>query len=257
MTADDAQLQNKRSKFLKLAFVALFVLGFGALLFTQLYEAGYVRFTYPSADTFPVRGIDVSHHQGDVDWDKVAATQEVQFVYLKASEGGDFKDRKFASNWQKLKTLGIPRGAYHFFTFCRPGLDQAQNFLQSVTFDSGVMPAAIDLEFGGNCKATPTPGQMAAEVTSFVLELQKTDPRTPVLYVTEEFRKAYLTSHEKLYPKHVLWARNLLTQPLGKPCEDWAFWQHANNGRVDGIQTPVDLNVFCGTAAEFQNLVLP
>ena len=63
-----------------------------------LYIRGFVRFNYPSAARFPIRGIDVSHHQGEIDWTAVKASR-VEFAFIKASEGGDFRDREFARNW--------------------------------------------------------------------------------------------------------------------------------------------------------------
>eukprot|EP01030_Chromulinospumella_sphaerica_P019884 gene19884-19787_t len=85
----------------------------------------------PDPGRYPVRGIDVSHHQGTIDWTAVAA-DDVAFAYLKASEGGDHRDRTFAANWQAARAAGLKVGAYHFFTFCRPGADQARNFLAAV-----------------------------------------------------------------------------------------------------------------------------
>ena len=58
----------------------------------------------PDPDRYPVRGIDVSHHQGAIDWTAVAA-DDVAFAYLKASEGGDHRDRRFAANWRAAFAL--------------------------------------------------------------------------------------------------------------------------------------------------------
>ena len=97
------------------------------LVFYGLYRSGLLRFNYPNSTRFPVRGIDVSHHQGDIDWHIVKAAG-VDFAFIKASEGGDYRDREFARNWEEAGRAGIARGAYHFFTFCTAGLDQAHNF---------------------------------------------------------------------------------------------------------------------------------
>ena len=58
-------------------------------------------------------GIDVSAHQRAIDWQAVAA-DGIEFAYVKATEGGDFTDRRFADNWAAADAAGLDRGAYHF-----------------------------------------------------------------------------------------------------------------------------------------------
>jgi len=91
----------------------------------------YAPHWHPSDDLYPHQGIDVSHYQGRIDWRALPA-QGVDFAYIKASEGGDLRDDAFAANWAGAERAGIARGAYHFFTLCRPGADQAANFIAAV-----------------------------------------------------------------------------------------------------------------------------
>jgi hypothetical protein len=74
--------------------------------------------------TYPVHGTDVSKYQGSIDWPAVRASG-ISFAFIKATEGGDRLDDRFAENWHAAKAAGIPRGAYHFFYFCRPAHEQA------------------------------------------------------------------------------------------------------------------------------------
>jgi hypothetical protein len=99
-------------------------------------------------------GIDVSAYQGRIDWRRVAG-QQVSFAYIKASEGGDFVDRRFAANWSGARRAGVPHGAYHFFSLCTPGLAQARNFLRVVPAQPGELAPALDLELSGNCSRRP------------------------------------------------------------------------------------------------------
>lgn len=223
----------------------------------QTYLLGWWRMNYPSLERFPVQGIDVSHHQGKIDWPKVAADPRISFVYLKATEGGDHKDRLFQQNWIALKDTRLARGAYHFFTFCRPGADQAKNLLESMPIEAGILPLAVDLEFGGNCERRPSVEDMAKEVHDFVRILRSSDDRSPIFYVTAEFFERYMAGHESLYPAHALWRRNIYSEPRQETCTNWSFWQFAAQGLVDGISGPVDLNAFCGDAAAFQRLLKP
>src|SRR3990172_4519727 len=94
---------------------------------------------------YPVVGIDVSNHQGVIDWPKVRASG-IAFAYIKATEGGDFRDKSFERNWQDSAKAGMPRGAYHFFTACKSGAEQAGNFIAAVPRESGSLPPVIDVE---------------------------------------------------------------------------------------------------------------
>src|SRR5690349_2704594 len=76
----------------------------------------YIRFYEPDRTLYPVRGIDVSHHQNEIDWRKVAH-DDVSFAFIKATEGGDHRDTRFATNWKEAQAAGLKVGAYHFFTF--------------------------------------------------------------------------------------------------------------------------------------------
>lgn len=88
-------------------------------------------------------GVDVSAHQGDIDWRRVAG-DDIEFVYIKPTEGGDFVDARFAQNWAEAATVGLDRGAYHFFTFCAPATVQARNFLTVAPPDLAALPPAVD-----------------------------------------------------------------------------------------------------------------
>jgi lysozyme len=183
-------------------------------------------------------GVDVSNHQGVIDWEAVAA-DDVDFAYLKATEGGDHVDRRFAESWVAAKAAGIEVGAYHFFTLCRPGAEQAESFLATVP-DDGDLPPALDLELPGNCSARPPAAEVRREVRAFVDAVEAATGRTVLLYVLDDW--------EDLYPSRDLgdgvdrprWHRRI--GPL-RPGGDWWLWQYTGMAQVDGIDTPVDLNV--------------
>src|SRR5690606_30808246 len=75
------------------------------------------------AHALPVHGIDVSRHQGTIDWHAVARAG-TRFAFIKATDGGDHLDPKFHENWQRAREAGVPRGAYHFVYWCRPAHEQ-------------------------------------------------------------------------------------------------------------------------------------
>lgn len=244
-------------KWIAAVIAALAVAGLTAFGAYETYLWGWWRMNNPSLERFPLQGVDVSHHQGLIDWQRVEADPRVSFAYLKATEGGDHRDRQFAQNWASLKTTRIARGAYHFFTFCRPGREQAENLLSVMRVESGTLPVAIDLEFGGNCNRRPTVEELAAELDDFVSLLRERDDRAPVFYVTPEFFSAYMAGQEGAYPAHLLWLRNIYGEPAHDGCNGWTFWQYAGQGLIDGITGPVDLNAYCGDAQSFAALRKP
>ena len=194
----------------------------------------------PARSAFPVQGIDVSGHQGTIAWGELRR-QGVDFAYVKATEGGDFKDKSFSRNWALANRAGIPRGAYHFFTLCRSGADQAANFLAAVPNDPDALPPAVDLEFMGNCNKANrmNQSQLLKELQTF-LTLIEARTRTPsILYLTDEFDRAYGVSAAFDRP---LWLRRLVLRPnFGS--RSWTIWQASNFRRLDGINGRVDWNV--------------
>ena len=100
-------------------------------------------------------GVDVSNHQGEIDWTAVAG-DDIEFAYIKATEGGDSVDPWFERNWEGARSAGLDVGAYHYFTLCRSRSEQAENFLATLPVHEADFPAALDLEFAGNCSQRPT-----------------------------------------------------------------------------------------------------
>ena len=202
---------------------------------------------HPDPDRYPVRGIDVSHHQGAIDWRQVAGAG-IDFAYMKATEGGDFSDRRFAENWQAAKDAGVRRGAYHFFTFCRPGADQAAHFIATVPRDPDALPPAVDLEFGGNCPEASGRLDVEKELPAFLERVEAHYGRKALLYATPEYYKAHMAGTEIANP---LWLRSLVFEPDYNH-HPWTVWQYHNRGTVAGIAGPVDRNVFAGSVESFE-----
>lgn len=223
------------------------IAGLALVVFLTLGHFGIIWFVSPSRERFPIRGIDVSHHQGEIAWSDVASSGMVDFVYIKASEGGDWVDPKFAHHWEATAAVGLPRGAYHFFTLCRPGLVQAEHFMATVPVDPSALPPVIDLEFVGNCAAPPS-ADILAEVDAFSDLLEHHYGRRPLLYTTEEF---YLDILGGTVPSQELWLRDLFGEPSYVPT-GWRIWQFHSRARIPGIDGPVDLDAFNGTRAEFE-----
>jgi lysozyme len=194
---------------------------------------------------YPVKGIDVSHHNGAIDWRAVAG-DGVRFAYLKATEGVGFQDDRFAANCRDASAAGIACGAYHYFRLGTPGLEQARNFERTVPPGSTVLPPAVDLETWGNASVRPGVAAFQAELAVFLSELRKTYRSEPVIYASSDFIHAYLGNHA---PQQ-LWYRAVFVTPHLDGYDNWTFWQFTERARVKGIAGFVDMDVFRGSSSE-------
>jgi lysozyme len=222
-----------------------------ALVSIGLYETGAIRFNYPSPTRFPIAGIDVSRHQGNIDWAAVRNSGQA-FAFIKATEGGDHQDSHFLRNWSEAATAGLARAAYHFFTFCTDGAMQAHNLIAIVPPPGGDLPLVVDIEFSGNCRRWRSIAAIRADLKKFLAVVETTYKQRPILYVTKESYRRIVRRHFSGYP---IWVRDILFEPSATRYPEWLFWQYANNGRVPGVTGPVDLNVFRGSRVVFERLL--
>jgi lysozyme len=206
---------------------------------------------YPHVDTarlwYDVIGVDVSHHQGAIDWPTLART-DIAFAYIKATEGGDFRDRRFQANWEGAQKAGLLRGAYHFFTQCRSGADQATNFMAAVPRERGALPPVVDLEHMGPCRSGPQRANLVGEVTTFLAMIEEHFGRRPVLYTDVMFDAAYLRGH---FTRETFWTRSIVLPPWFRT-DQWLIWQYHSCGQRAGINGSVDLNAFRGSRRQLE-----
>lgn len=198
---------------------------------------------------FEVHGIDVSHHQRTINWDTVA-TQSIDFAFIKATEGRDFRDTCFSYNWSELKKVGIKRGAYHFFHPTRSGQLQAANFTQTVPLHFGDLPPVVDFEV-----VNDVPKKELIKQLQTWLDVVETHYKIrPIIYTNQKLYFKYLLTDFEDYP---IWmARYNSKEPLLLANQGWTFWQYGNRGSVKGIDGPVDLNVFHSDLLALENLGL-
>ncbi len=205
----------------------------------------------PNAANFDVHGIDVSKYQGDIDWASVRGSG-VRFAWIKATEGGDVLDEKFARNWEQAKAAGVPRGAYHFAYWCRPMIEQAAWFKANVPNDADALPPVLDVEWNGHSKTCPKriPRDVAlAEMKVILADMERTYGKRPVIYTTVDFHRDVMQGEFNDYP---IWVRSVKYHPTVKyGSRKWKFWQHTAEGRVAGIRGNVDRNAFNGTTKDW------
>jgi lysozyme len=235
------------SRIVAISGTALFL----AAVLIIFFEEGYIRFNYPSKEKYPVRGIDISHHQTEIDWE-ILARANLDFVFIKATEGGNHKDTKFAEYWKRAGELGLARGAYHYFTFCKSGKEQAENYIHTVPDGPGLLPPVIDLEYGGNCSARPPKDELIKEIGDFADIVERKYGSRPLIYTTNQSYRDFISGE---LPGYMIWIRDIYSSPRLADGRGWSFWQYTNRGRLWGIDGFVDLNVYNGTREEFRTLL--
>lgn len=202
----------------------------------------YQTFKVKLPSTFGIHGIDVSAYQGEINWEAVKAmkvkTDSISFVFIKATEGLRYFDKYFQQNWQGTKKVGLLRGAYHYFQPHKSGEEQAKYFIQHVYIEAGDLPPVLDIE---EVRETPLP-TLRKELKIFLKILEEQYGVKPIIYTNKNFYEAHLGKEFNAYPLWVAQYKNLKTPQIKR--KDWHFWQHSCEGTVNGINVPVDLNVF-------------
>ncbi|MDE5976262.1 MAG: hypothetical protein K2G69_06920, partial [Muribaculaceae bacterium] len=182
-------------------------------------------------------------YNGEIDFKKVADSG-VDFVFIKATEGKDFKDKNFRQNYDKASQAGLKKGAYHFFRFDRDGVDQALNLLKAVGTRHPELGLVIDVEESGNVDSIPHDVIMT-RLSEMVDYLNLLGHR--VMFYTN--RDGYYKYLADTFPGYPLWICGFSQNPI---YAEWTIWQFNHHGRVDGIKGDVDLNAFCGSKAEWK-----
>jgi lysozyme len=205
-----------------------------------------------AARSMPIQGIDVSRHDGDIDWPAVKRAG-ISFAYLKTTEGGDYADPKFLDNWKEAAAAGVRRGAYHFMYWCRPADQQALFFMVNVPNDTDALPPVLDLEWND---ASPTcPGAIPASraipmIRTVLAAMQARTGKRPIIYTDVNFYRDVLAGGA--FADYPFWVRSTAAEPQKLyPGRRFTYWQFTATGRIPGISGEVDRNVFNGSAEDW------
>lgn len=223
---------SRQSLLRRLAFRVIGLILFAALLF---YVISHWR---PGLGSYPVQGIAVSHDNGEIVW-PTAAADGVDFAYIKATEGADMHDVRFAENWTNARNAGVKRGAWHFFTLCRLASDQASNFMAYVPRDADALPAALTLQLAGNCAERPARDVVLKEIATFIRMAEAHSGKPMLLHIARDFEDYYQASEAI---NRQLWLNARLFPPA-YGARAWRIWESNAMVRVKGIDGAVDWNV--------------
>ena len=253
-------LFGSRAKRIFWAAVSIVILFYIFLFYTFMVIPASVRSRWKAlyGDTFvpegfSIHGIDVSHYQGNIRWQRVAEAridgQPVTFVIIKATEGKSILDVNFNENFYQAREYGLIRGAYHYFSPVVDGRTQAEYYLHQVHLDEGDLPPVLDIE---ECGALTSEG-LRYEALQWLRTVEERYHTTPIIYTGLRFRQQHLDTPE--FQRYPFWIAHYYVPKLGYK-GPWRFWQHTDLGHVDGIQGPVDLNIYNGSMYELRKLTI-
>jgi lysozyme len=202
--------------------------------------------------TFEIHGIDVSHHNGAIAWKTVKTNnkQPISFAFIKASEGTDFKDNTFATNWKGAKSAGLTVGAYHYFIPWSDPKLQFNQFKSIVKLGPGDFPPVLDVE-----ESTLMPDhRIISNIKKWLVLAERHYGVRPIIYTNHIFYNVYIKNY---FPKYKLWIAYYTDSKSKQPnYSKLHIWQYSKDGHVKGIKGKVDLNVYTKNKASFDNLLI-
>ncbi len=219
-------------------FVGPFGFRWRALFGDQKYPSGY-----------EIRGIDISHYQGDIDWELLRNAMiekcPIRFILIKATEGTNSIDSKFEENFFQAREHGYIRGAYHFWSNKSSARDQAYFFLDHVKLLPGDLPPVLDVEYRPKDVSIE---DFQRDILTWLHIVEDKYHVKPILYTYHKFKMAYLSTD--VFEDYPYWIAHYYVDKIEYTGE-WRFWQHTDAGRLPGIDGYVDFDIYNGS---FYNL---
>ncbi|OZI08091.1 glycoside hydrolase [Siphonobacter sp. BAB-5385] len=206
---------------------------------------------------YPVHGIDVSKHQGKIEWSVIresalADEARLEFVFIKATEGISIQDKRFKNNYSSARQTGLRVGAYHFFIPWRDPVPQADNFIETVQLKSGDLPPVLDVESSHPLKSDE---RTIRDIRTWLELVEKEYGVKPIIYTNRRFYQKFIRGNFDEYP---LWLAHYSSEQLAGDISGkvW-FWQYSELGQLKGIKGKVDYNAFLGDLSELEQICLP
>ena len=203
---------------------------------------------------YEIRGIDISHYQGKINWEKLSNAQiehsPIRFVMIKATEGSTQIDDCFQDNFKNARDYGFIRGAYHFWSNKSSARDQARFFLKKVHLKDGDLPPVLDVE---NKPENMSVEDFQREILTWMHIVEDKYHVKPILYTYYKFKNQYLNT--PVFDDYPYWIAHYYVDEIEYE-GDWKFWQHTDAGRLPGIRGTVDFNLYNGSYYDLKKLCI-
>jgi len=185
-------------------------------------------------------GIDVSHYQGNIDWKRVSRNRQIQYVFIKASEGGNIVDDCYERNVREARRHGLKVGSYHFYRANVSAEVQFRNFMSVVQVRHQDMLPIIDVE-----KTNGVSDNLFHSRLQELLRMVETEfGRPPIIYTGKNFYNKYFYGRNyRRYP-FMIACYTPFNEPSLMGNDDFIIWQYSASESVDGIRGDVDASRF-------------
>ena len=186
-----------------------------------------------------MKGIDVSVHNGNIDWQKVKSAG-IDFAILRAGYGrlASQKDEKFEQNYKNAKAAGIPVGAYWYSYAMTPEEAEleADVFLSVIKGKQFEMPVYFDLE-------EKKQFDLGKEQVSAIMRAFLSKVEAAGYFVGLYGSASSLTTHtaDDIKSRYTIWLAHWVQQTNYNGA--YGIWQYSEKGKVDGISGNVDLDI--------------
>ena len=217
------------------------------------WRALYGTVNYP--DGYEIHGIDISHHQGRIDWDELKDNGSIndcpiRFIMIKATEGSTQTDENFKDNFYQAREHGFTRGAYHFYSVHTPSYQQAAHFMKTVKLENGDLPPVLDVE---HKPKNQTDAEFKSSVHLWLDLVEKHYKVKPIIYTYFKFKMRYL--NDSIFNEYPYWIAHYYVDSLEYK-GPWKFWQHTDVGRLPGIKGNVDFNIYNGSYYDLRQMTI-
>lgn len=192
-----------------------------------------------------LKGIDVSHYQGTVDWEQVSDTYH--FAFIKATESSYYLDPAFIKNIESVNRTNMAVGAYHFFSPEKDAVDQARHFLDTTLGYEFSLPPVLDVEVAPNGDTE----SFQNAIEEWINLVKESTGCTPILYSNKNFWSQYLQDRFAEYP---IWISDYTRDDNRVTTIPWSFWQFTDSGNVEGVSGPVDESRYRGNETTLKKL---
>lgn len=216
------------------------------------WRALYGDAKYP--DGYEIHGIDISHYQGHIDWDKLQYAMiercPLRFVIIKSTEGSTRVDPRFNENFDNALEYGFIRGAYHFWSNKSTAREQAYHFLKHVHLQEGDLPPVLDIE---HAPAGTSVEDFQRDVLTWLHIVEDKYHVKPIIYTYYKFKERYLSA--PVFDDYPYWIAHYYVPKVAYQGA-WKFWQHTDAGRLPGIKGYVDFNIYNGSFYDLRRLTI-
>ncbi len=217
------------------------------------WRALYGDVSYPEG--YEIHGIDVSHHQGKINWQKLKDQGmidkfPVRFVMIKATEGASRIDPNFKENFFQARENGFTRGAYHFYSIYSSAEKQAEFFIKNVKLEKGDLPPVLDVE---HKPKNQTDEEFVVSIRKWLDIVENHYGVKPIIYTYYKFKTRYLNG--SVFDDYPYWIAHYYVDKVEYEGA-WKFWQHTDAGRLPGIKGRVDFNIYNGSYYDLRKLTI-